>query len=111
MQLSLLYLRQGKNDLAKAELQRIIALSPTYANARWYLSVVLEQEGDIAGALAQVEEIARTNPEHEAVQQRLERLKSGEVEDDVALPDPLPEETVLDPEEGIVGDEGSEIVP
>ncbi|NBX49061.1 hypothetical protein EBT25_03795 [bacterium] len=111
MQLSLLYLRQGKNDLAKAELQRIIALSPTYANARWYLSVVLEQEGDIAGALAQVEEIARTNPEHEAVQQRLERLRSGEVEDDAALPDPLPEETVLDPDEGIVGDEGSEIVP
>lgn len=91
MQLSLLYLRQGKNDLAKAELERIIALSPTYANARWYLSVLLEQEGDLEGALAQVVEVVKTNPDNEAAQQRLERLQSGEVEDDAALPEPLPE--------------------
>lgn len=96
MQLSLLYLRQGKRDLAKAELQRILALSPTYANARWYLSVVLEQEGDIAGAIAQIEEVVKMNPDHEAVQQRLLRLRSGEIEDDVALPDPLPEERPVD---------------
>lgn len=94
MQLSLLYLRQGKNDLAQAELERVIALSPTYANARWYLSVLLEQEGDIAGAIVQVSEVLKTNPENTAVQQRLERLQSGEVQDDVAeIPDPLSEET------------------
>lgn len=102
MQLALLYLRQGKNDLAKAELERVIELSPTYANARWYLSVILEQEGDLEGALAQVAEIVKTNPDNEAVQQRLERLQSGEVEDDTALPEPLPEE------EGVPGEESSD---
>ncbi|MEK9157272.1 MAG: tetratricopeptide repeat protein [Patescibacteria group bacterium] len=96
MQLSLLYLRQGKNDLAKAELERIIVLSPTYANARWYLSVLLEQEGDIDGAIAQIIEVIKTNPDNEAVQQRLARLQSGEVADDAAeLPDPLPEEALV----------------
>lgn len=106
MQLSLLYLRQGKNDLAKAELERVIALSPTYANARWYLSVILEQEGDIDAAIVQVQEVLKTNPDNEAVQQRLARLQSGEVEDDVAgLPDPLPEEGGID---GIEGNEGNE---
>lgn len=94
MQLALLYLRQGKNDLAKSELERVIALSPAYANARWYLSVILEQEGDIAGAIVQIEEIVKTNPDNEAVVQRLERLQSGEVEDDTSeIPEPLPEET------------------
>lgn len=108
MQLSLLYLRQGKNDLAKAELQRIIALSPTYANARWYLSVLFEQEGDIAAAILQVKEVLKTNPNNEAAQQRLVRLEGGEVEDDVAkLPDPLSEEALI--EEG--GDEGSVVAP
>ncbi len=93
MQLSLLYLRQEKNDLAQAELERIIRLSPNYANAHWYLSVLLEQAGDIEGAIAEVAEVAKANPDNEAVQQRLNRLQSGEVQDDAALPDPLPEET------------------
>lgn len=93
MQLSLLYLRQGKNDLARAELERVISLSPTYANARWYLSVILEQKGDLAGALAQVAEVAKTNPDNESVQQRLARLQSGEASDDAALPEPISEET------------------
>lgn len=101
MQLALLYLRQGKHDLARAELGRIIALSPTYANARWYLSVLLEQDGDIAGAIAQVQEIVKTNPDNEAVVQRLERLQSGETADDTAeIPEPLPEETGASSETG-----------
>lgn len=116
MQLSLLYLRQGKNDLAKAELERIIVLSPTYANARWYLSVILEQEGDIDGAIAQVAEVVKTNPDNEAVQQRLARLQSGEVEDDVAeLPDPLPEEGGIEGissgNGGIEGNGGEVVTP
>jgi tetratricopeptide (TPR) repeat protein len=96
MQLALLYLQQGKNDLARVELERIIAISPTYANAHWYLSVLLEQAGDIEGAIAQVEQVAITNPDNEAVMQRLERLQSGEVEDDIAeIPEPLEEEADL----------------
>lgn len=96
MQLALLYLRQGKNALAQAELERIVILSPTYANARWYLSVILEQAGDTDGAIAQIEEILKTNADNEAAQQRLVRLESGESADDVAsIPEPLPEDSPL----------------
>lgn len=107
MQLALLYLQQGKHESAKIELERIISISPTYANARWYLSVLLEQEGDIAGAIVQIEQIAITNPDNEAVTQRLARLQSGEVEDDVAeIPEPL--EDGIDLMDGqVVGDTGS----
>ncbi len=58
----------------------------------------------------------KTNPDNEAVQQRLARLQSGEVEDDVAeLPDPLPEEEGIDGissgNGGIEGSEGEVVSP
>ncbi len=77
LQLGLLYLRQGKNDLARLELERLLEIAPDYADAHWYLSVVFEQVGDLPSAIQAVEQVLITNPNNTAVQARLDRLKAG----------------------------------
>lgn len=91
LQLSLLYLRQGKNDLAKKELERIIALAPNFANAHWYLASVLEEERDIDGALIELEIIMKLDPKNETVQKKIDALKAGQKPVET-IPDPLPTE-------------------
>ncbi len=77
MQLGLLYLQQGKNALAKAELLRAIGIAPNYANAHWYLASIYEQERNLEAAIAEVEKIVVTDPNNALVAQRLQRLKDG----------------------------------
>lgn len=89
LQLALLYLRQGKNDIAKQELERIIAIAPNFANAHWYLASVLEQEKDIDGALIELQTIAKLDPTNETIQKKIEELKAGKRAETV-IPDPLP---------------------
>lgn len=91
LQLSLLYLRQGKNDLAKRELERIIAIAPNFANAHWYLASVLEEEKDIDGALIELETIMQLDPKNETVQKKIDALRAGQRPVEV-IPDPLPTE-------------------
>ena len=76
-QLGLLYYRNNQKDAALAAWQQAVTLFPDYSNARWYLSLVLEERGDLAGALAQVREVERLNPDIEMVRQRVEQLQSG----------------------------------
>jgi tetratricopeptide (TPR) repeat protein len=90
MQLSLLYLRQGKNDLAKTELERSLTIAPTFANARWYLSVIYEDEGDKAKAIEQLKKIQETDPDNSAVKQRIERLEKNQPTEEV-IPPPIDE--------------------
>ena len=93
LQLALLYLRQGKNDVAQQELERIIAISPNFANAHWYLSSILEQKKDIDGALMELEIIAKLDPKNETVQKKIEALRAGKVAAETPIPEPLPTET------------------
>lgn len=88
-QLGLLYLKQGKNDLAQTSLERAVEIAPSFSNARWYLSAVYEQAGDLDKAIEQVEAIQQLNPDNTLVDQRLERLKDGMVQDEI--PEPLEE--------------------
>ncbi len=90
LQLALLYLRQGKNDVAKQELERIIALAPNFSNAHWFLAAVLEEEDDIEGALIELEAIMTIDPENETVQKKIDALRAGQAAATVTLPDPLP---------------------
>lgn len=87
LELAQLYLRQGKNDLAEAELQRILVIAPDYANAHWYLSVVFEQKGDLVNAIVEVEKVLAANPENTLAQTRLDRLKAGETSE--IIPEPV----------------------
>jgi tetratricopeptide (TPR) repeat protein len=74
-QLAILYYRNGDKDKAADLFGQIVNLEPDYANARWYLSVLEEEQGKYADALAQVQEIAKTNSSNQLVTQRLQQLQ------------------------------------
>ncbi len=78
MRLVMVYLRQGKHADARVLLEQILTIAPTYANARWYLSLILEDAGDIDGALKHMRELQKTNPENSSVLERIQRLEDGE---------------------------------
>jgi len=88
LQLGLLYLRQGKVEEAKGEFERAVALSPIYANARWYLAAIYNQLGSTELALEQLRIILQTNPEHQTVLAEIDRLENTTVVDE-AVPEPL----------------------
>ncbi len=77
-QLGLLYYRNNQKDNAFNAWQQAVVLFPNYSNARWYLSLVYEERGDLISALNQVEEIAKLNLDNQQVQQRLDQLKAGQ---------------------------------
>ncbi|OGN03810.1 MAG: hypothetical protein A2831_01765 [Candidatus Yanofskybacteria bacterium RIFCSPHIGHO2_01_FULL_44_17] len=77
-QIGLLYYRNNQKDNAFTAWQQAVILFPNYSNARWYLSLVYEERGDLANALKQVEEIEKFNPDNEIVKQRLAQLHSGQ---------------------------------
>lgn len=77
-QLGLLYYRNNQKDNAFNAWRQAVVIFPDYSNARWYLSLVYEERGDLANALSQVEEIAKLNPDNELVKQRLEQLRAGQ---------------------------------
>ncbi len=91
LQLALLYLRQGKNDIAKQELARIISIAPNFANAHWFLASILEEAGDIDGALAELEIIIAIDPAQDVVQKKIDALRAGQVAA-TPIPEPLPTE-------------------
>lgn len=87
LQLGLLYLSQGRTSEAEQMFVYAVGLAPNFANARWYLAAVYEQDGEIEKAIEQIEAILIYDSENTLVKQRLERLKAGLVVDEV--PEPL----------------------
>ncbi len=78
-ELGLLYYRAGRKDDAAAAFQRAIILAPGFANARWYLALILEERKDLTGAIAQLEKIAETNKDNPVVIDKLDQLRKGQV--------------------------------
>ena len=76
-QLGLLYYRNNRKDDAFRAWQRAVFLFPNYSNARWYLSLLYEERGDLNSALEQVNEIQKLNPDNELVKQRIAQLEAG----------------------------------
>jgi Flp pilus assembly protein TadD len=75
-QLAILYYQNKQVDKAITELRRLIGLEAQYSNARWYLAAMLEEKGDLDGAIGQIEEVAKANPGNADVQKRLDDLKA-----------------------------------
>lgn len=88
LQLALLYLRQGKNVVAEKELQRILSIAPNFTNAYWYLAVILEEAGDVNGAIAALETILDIDPHNDVVTKKIATLQIGRASADT-IPDPL----------------------
>ena len=77
-ELGLLYIRNGQKDTAIAALRRAALLAPQFANARWYLALLLEEKGDITGALDQLHQIEKDNPDNTDLKQKIAQLEAGQ---------------------------------
>ena len=87
-QLALMYFQNGQKTQAVSLMERVVVLSPSFANARWYLAAMYKDRGDFDKALAQVQEVLKTNPGNSTVQQELDDL-SKKVKTPNTLPQPL----------------------
>ncbi len=85
-QLSMLYIRLQKLDLAQAELERVVALSPDYSNALWYLGAIYEKNGDKEKAIAAIRHVNGLNPNNAAVAKRLDELVNGKSDASIPVP-------------------------
>lgn len=70
-QLSLLYFRNNQKPAAVKLMESVVRLAPNFANAHWYLGAMYEDRGDYSAALAQVQQVAKTNADNQVVQQKL----------------------------------------
>jgi hypothetical protein len=89
-QLGVMLMRLEEYDLAREELERIITLSPNYANAIWYLSALSNVQGDVEGAIALAEQVLALDPGNTLVAARIEQLKAGLVVEEI--PEPVVDE-------------------
>jgi tetratricopeptide (TPR) repeat protein len=74
-ELALLYYRDNQKDKSMNMFEQIVALSPDYANARWFLSALYEEKGRLDDALAQVLKVQENNKENADVTKRIDYLK------------------------------------
>jgi len=68
-----------KNDFekAKVEMARAVSLDPSFSNARYFLGLILDHEGNLTEAIDQFEKISELNPDNAVVSQILGNLRSG----------------------------------
>jgi tetratricopeptide (TPR) repeat protein len=76
-QLGLLHYNNKTYGPAVDAFERAVALQGLYANARYFLGLSYEKLGMIDEAVAQFEELAKTNPGNQEVNLILNNLKSG----------------------------------
>ncbi len=86
-QLSQLYIRLKKYDLATTELERLVGLNPKYSNALWYLASMYEVNKRQPEAIKLVEKVVELNPDNKVAKERLDRMKKGEMT--TTLPEPI----------------------
>ncbi len=84
--LAMLYLENHDLTAAKKELEEIIAKSPDYSNAYWYLGKIYENEGDLVKATEMVAQVVMLNPDNEQVKSKLEALKAGQTSSEIVEP-------------------------
>jgi len=76
-QLGLLYYNNSQWDKAKAEFTNAITWNPNYSNARYFLGLILDRQGDKAGAISQFQEIAKLNPDNQELPKIIANLQAG----------------------------------
>ena len=76
-QLGLLLYRNNQHDQAQKAWEQAVLLFPDYSNARWYLSLVYEEQNDFKRALDEVKVIQKLNPDNQLVKDRLDKLEAG----------------------------------
>lgn len=77
-QLGLLYYNTEQFDKAKAEFQKAVGLNKDYSNARYFLGLLYDKEGNKQAAIEQFEQIEKLNPENVDVKKILDNLKKDQ---------------------------------
>lgn len=77
-QLGLLYVRKDDLPRAQAQWEQAVVIFPEYSNARWYLSFVYENNGELNKALDEILKIEALNPNNELVIQRKNQLEANQ---------------------------------
>jgi len=76
-QLAVLYYKAEMYDKAKAEFIRAIALDDNFSNARYFLGLLYDKEGNKQDAIDQFDRIAKLNPDNQEIKQILDNLRAG----------------------------------
>jgi tetratricopeptide (TPR) repeat protein len=103
-QLAVLYMKTEQYDLSRKELERIVAIFPTYSNALWYLSALYELDGDEAKALSAANKVLELNPDNQAAKQRVKNLRSGVTGSGIPEPVEEGENGATDSDDDVSGD-------
>jgi tetratricopeptide (TPR) repeat protein len=74
-ELASLYYRDGQKPKAQSLLENMVKTSPNYANGRWFLATIYEEQSKWDDAIAQIEAVQKTNSDSDAVKQRLQDLQ------------------------------------
>lgn len=76
--LGLLYYNTEQFDKAKREFQRAVSLNEDYSNARYFLGLLYDKEGNKQAAIEQFQHIERFNPENPDVKKILDNLRKNQ---------------------------------
>lgn len=76
-ELGILYLHAQRKDDAIPALERAVLADPGHINAHWYLGLLLEDRGDLDGALAHFMAIQETNPDNADLIAAIKRVEAG----------------------------------
>jgi len=95
-QLAVLYYRSEKFKQAKAEFIRAIALDDNFSNARYFLGLLYDWEGDKESAIDQFNRISELNPDNEEIKAILVNIQSGKPALGKAISSKSPSELLID---------------
>ena len=93
-ELGVLHLRAGNKQKARVSFEAATVLSPTYANAKWYLSSLYEESGELDRAIELMQDLLILNPDDQVVQDKLRLLEQGIADLNASQTVPLESETV-----------------
>lgn len=111
-QLGLLYYLDSQTEKARDELERVVSLSESFSNARYFLGLSYETLGDKKKAIAQFERVSELNPDNQEVEKIVENLRAGrKALDRIVPPAQPPQERIAPPVEQTGGEEGDELAP
>ncbi|MBI4132003.1 MAG: tetratricopeptide repeat protein [Candidatus Sungbacteria bacterium] len=92
-QLGMLHYRNNEFERARAVFERAIGLNENYSNARYFLGLIYDRQGNRPAALGQFKKIAALNPENDEVKRIVANLEAGRPAlTGIAPPAPAPEQ-------------------
>ena len=95
-QLGVMYYRSEQFQKAKTEFIRAITLEENFSNARYFLGLLYDWEGDKESAIDQFNRIAELNPDNEQVKTILTNIQTGKPAMGKPISSKRPSELLID---------------